>query len=257
MMRSITAVVVTLLLVSVVMTADAGVRSGNYLGGLRGIKELSLDVGRSPWGIFPGIRTSDVLSIVEQPILNIGIRIADQDPFGKRGIPRMTISIQSHQSSSSVQVCTIKAELTDELSFRGDPRKGLFLAIWQREFSDSIRTEDAWVVKAELTAMMAAFVMDYLSANTVIGPPDGSRTTTGGVYKFSHKWGKDGTGVTYSGDGREIAGPLAIAEPAGADQASAVSSSLSSHGMVGFSSSGGFALVTSTTTKREAAEQEY
>ena len=235
-----TAVVVVLLLASLMLPVAAGTRSGKYLGGLRGIKELSLHVDPGSWGIFPGIRTSDILPIIEQPILNIGIKIAEEQRFRQHDIPRMSIRIQSHQAGpNSVYTCEIWAELVDELSFKRDSRRGLFLAIWQRKFSDRIRAEDAWVVKAELVAMMAAFVTDYLSANTVDDAPEGSRTTTGGVYDFEHKWGKDGSGVSHSSGDRQMAGPLAIAAPDEAAKASAGPRSGAVHSFSFSSSSSG------------------
>ncbi len=245
-----TAVVVTLLLLLCV-ASSAGVRAGKYLGGLHGLKEIAVSVESGPFQFhqFPGLRTSDISNIVEQPLTNIGLKFAQQGiPWSEPPAPRLTVDVDCTRTSHDSFLCRLTAKLVDTAGIDRDPHHRLLLTIWQREFSDTVKEQDGWVLKAELTAMMSAFVLDYLAANQA---DDGGATysTSTGVYDFRYTWGKDGHRSTVSSSGTpELSKPLVAAEdstPAAAEGSSGRVFSISG------SAGGTFGSVSTTTESTE------
>jgi hypothetical protein len=239
-----TAVVITLLVASLALPSAAGFRTGKYLGGLHGLKEVSVSVETGPFGDLPGLRTSDVLNIVEQPLTNIGLKLSQEVRFApsKTSVPRLKIELNTNRLTPDDYSCKFDVTLTDEATIERDPSHRLWLAIWQREFSDTVKAHDAWLAKAELTAIMAAFVIDYLADNQA--RTEGSSSSSR-VYEFRHSWGDDcGSSFTCNGP-RELTGPLAVGDQTSSSVRSTTGSV--SHSAHAFGASGSFGASSSSS----------
>lgn len=211
MKRARTAVVVTLLLASLAQPLSAGIRSGRYLGGLRGIKDILIVVETWPQETTPDLQVSDIWNIVLHPLANVGIVTVQQNTLGQApDVPKLTVSAKIARTAEDDRyVCQIAVTLT------GGADQD-HVAMWDRTYADTIKQQDVWVMKAELTAMVAALVMDYLCANQVLDD-GGGRLTGSGVYDFRYAWGKDGSSSQSAFSSLPFDRPLATADDLSGD----------------------------------------